>query len=459
MSLKKRLVNNGLASILQKGVRVLEELFLVPFFISAWGAAYYGEWLTLTIIPSVIAFSDLGFGTAAANSFVLSYASGDKQKAADISKTGMFIISLMILAAMGISVLAIFILKYFNVFEKSLIDSQDAITAVSILILARLLNFYSQLFQAYYRSAQKAALSINLLTIKAGLNLGVGLLVLLLGYGVVEFALSQLIVILLFNFYYWFKGKKVLGLFKEFTGTKDNIILKDITKKGLGYLMSPVWQAIYFQGTTFVVRIVLGPEAVAVFNTVRTLSRSLNQLFFMVKNTVFPELQFEIGQNNWKTAQKVYRMAMMTVFLMSFVGFIFLTLFGLWFYNIWTHNELHVSNTMWYIFISGMLLNSLWWTTEMVFGAVNQPKKIALYGIIAAVISVILTYLLSSQFGLEGAAAGAISLDLILVFLVLPEGCKLMRMNVKELIIHGIGDFNLLFNQITTKFKNKIVGK
>ena len=70
MSLKKRLVNNGLASILQKGVRVLEELFLVPFFISAWGAAYYGEWLTLTIIPSVIAFSDLGFGTAAANSFV-----------------------------------------------------------------------------------------------------------------------------------------------------------------------------------------------------------------------------------------------------------------------------------------------------------------------------------------------------------------------------------------------------
>ena len=121
MSLKKRLLQNGLASILQKGVRVLEQLFLVPFFITAWGAAYYGEWLTLTIIPSVIAFSDLGFGTAAANSFVLSYAAGDKQKAADISTTGMYIVSIMVGVAMLLSLLIIFILNYFNVFDKALI--------------------------------------------------------------------------------------------------------------------------------------------------------------------------------------------------------------------------------------------------------------------------------------------------------------------------------------------------
>ena len=97
MSLKRRLLNNGLASIFQKGVRVLEQLFLVPFFISAWGAAYYGEWLTLTIIPSIIGFSGLGFGTAAANSFVLNYASGDKKRAANTSVTGMYIITVMIL--------------------------------------------------------------------------------------------------------------------------------------------------------------------------------------------------------------------------------------------------------------------------------------------------------------------------------------------------------------------------
>ncbi len=447
-------MHNGLASVLQKGVRVMEELFLVPFFISAWGAAYYGEWLTLTIIPSVIAFSDLGFGTAAANSFVLSYASGDKQKAANISKTGMFIITIMVFVAMLISTIVIFILDYFHVFDKSLINSQEAILAVSILILARLLNFYSQLFQAYYRSAQKAALSINLLTIKAALNLGVGLLALLLGYGIVQFALSQLAVILVFNLCYWMKGKQVLGLFNNYKGRKDKIILKSITQKGLGYLLFPAWQAIYFQGTTFVVRIVLGPEAVAVFNTVRTLSRSLNQLFFMVKSTVFPELQFEIGKNNWKTAQKVFRIALLSVFLMSFLGFIFLAFFGLWFYGFWTQNQLEVPQAMWYLFISSMLFNALWWTTEMVFGAVDKPRKMAEYGIAASLISVVLTYFLSLQFGLEGAALGAVSLDLILVFLVVPYGCKLMQMSFKELLLNGWEDFQILYGKLALKFHN-----
>jgi len=454
MSLKKRLLNNGLASVFQKGVRVLEELFLVPFFISTWGAAYYGEWLTLTIIPSVIAFSDLGFGTAAANSFVLSYAAGDKQKAADINKTGIYIITIMVLVAMLISIIAIFVLDYFHVFDKSLIDSQEAVLAVSILILARLLNFYSQLFQAYYRSSQKAALSINLLSVKAALNLGVGLCVLLLGYGVVEFAISQLVVILVFNIFYWAKGKQVLGLFTEYKGRKNKEILKSITKKGLGYLMTPVWQAIYFQGTTFVVRIVLGPEAVAIFNTVRTLSRSLNQLFFMVKSTVFPELQFEIGKENWKTAQKIYRLSMLGVFLMSAIGFIFLAFFGLWFYKIWTHNELELPSSMWYIFISGMLLNSLWWTTEMVFGAVNKPYMMAKFGVGGAIVSVLLTYVLSNQLGITGAAIGAVSLDFILVLLIVPYGCKLMKMSVKELFSHGLFDFKTLIHQFKHKIQN-----
>ena len=451
MTLKKRLLKNGLASVFQKGVRVLEQLFLVPFFITAWGAAYYGEWLTLTIIPSVIAFSDLGFGTASANSFVLSYASGDKQKAANISNTGMYLITIMVLAAMAISVLVLFILNYFQVFDKSLIDSQEAIIAVSILILARLLNFYTQLIEAYYRSAQKAALSINLLTLKATVNLGAGLLVLLLGYGVEEFALSQLIVILLFNWYYWKKGKEVLGLFNEYHGIKDKAIRKDITRKGLSYLMSPVWQAIYFQGTTFVVRIVLGPEAVAIFNTVRTLSRSLNQVFFMVKGTVFPELQFEIGQENWKAAQKVFRVALLSVFLMSFLGFIFLAFFGLWFYKIWTNNELEVPTIMWYIFISGMLFNAIWWTAEMVFSVVNQPKKMAIYGVVVSLISVGSTYVLSKLLGLSGAALGAVSLDIVLLFMVLPYSCRLMHMSVKELFLHGLGDFKIIYTQLSSK--------
>ena len=454
MTLKKRLFQNGMASIFQKGVKVLEQLFLVPFFISAWGAAYYGEWLTLTIIPSVIAFSDLGFGTAAGNSFVLSYASGDKQKAANISKTGFLIISLMVVIAMVISIIALLVLNYFDVFQKSLIDKYDAIIAVSIMILARLLNFYLQLFQSYYRAAQKAALSINLMSISAALNLGAGLLVLLMGYGVVAFAVSQLAVILVFNVYYWYQGRKVLGLYQNYVGLVDKTVRKDITTKGLSYLMLPMWQVIYFQGTTFVVRIVLGAEAVAIFNTLRTLSRSLNQLFFMIKSTVFPELQFEIGTGNWTVAKRIFRVALLGVFLLSSLGFLFLLFFGLDFYNIWTNNELQVEKPVWYVFISGMLLNALWWTTEMVFGAVNKPYKLATFGVAAALTSVGLTYVFSNYLGLLGAAIGAVSLDFILVLIIIPLGCKLMHMSVTDLFKHGLSDFRAIGTTVKLKVQN-----
>lgn len=92
MGVFKRVFATGAASLISKIIRVLDQLLLVPFFLTQWGAEYYGEWLTLTIIPSILAFSDLGIGSAVSNSFVLMYAVGDKQKAADIVKNGFYII-------------------------------------------------------------------------------------------------------------------------------------------------------------------------------------------------------------------------------------------------------------------------------------------------------------------------------------------------------------------------------
>ena len=98
MKIRNNFIKNGIASVLQKGVRVAEQLLLVPFFISAWGVEYYGDWLTITIIPSVLAFADLGFGTAASNSFVLAFVGGKYKEAEDYSKTGIHIIFRLIVA-------------------------------------------------------------------------------------------------------------------------------------------------------------------------------------------------------------------------------------------------------------------------------------------------------------------------------------------------------------------------
>jgi O-antigen/teichoic acid export membrane protein len=433
MSIKRNILKNGFASTLTKGVRMLEQLFLVPFFITAWGAAYYGEWLTLTIIPSVFAFSDLGFGSAAANSFVLAYASNEKQKAANINKAAIRIISIILFISMLISIVVLLMLNHYQVFEKSLIDKQDAIMAVSILILARFLNFYTQLMDSYYRSARRASLSINLKTIKSLLNLGGGMLILLLGYGVVAFSVSQLIIIVFFNLYYWYKGNKLLIGFNDFKGIIDKIEVRNITSKGFGYMLFPAWQSIYFQGTTFVVRVVLGPEAVAVFNTVRTLSRSVNQILNIVSSSIFPELQFEMGAGNKKNAVKIFKLGVISSFILAVLGVLFLAIFGLWFYGVWTQKQLYVEPTMWYVLLIGVLFNALWWSSEPVFRAKNEPYQFALIGVFSAIVSVIVTYVFSKWLGLVGAAMGAVVLDIIMALIIIPKSIRLMEMNFRDL--------------------------
>lgn len=456
MSVKKKLLQNGLASAIQKIIKVSEQLLLVPFFISAWGAAYYGEWLTLTIIPTIIGLSDLGFGSAAGNSFVLKYASNDKQGAANIAASGIRLINIMVVVSILISVVVIFFLNHFHLFEKSLIHKQDAILAVSFLMAARVLGFYLQLNEAYFRSARKASLSINLLSLYSGSNLLIGLIVLLLKGGVVLYACTNLINAIAFIFYYTILARKTLPIHKELKGEIIKSDMKLIFKKGFGFLLVPVWQAIFFQGTTFVVRIVLGPVAVTIFNTVRTLTRAVNQANSMIITSVLPELQFEIGANNLKQARKIFRFGLTIVVIVSLVGIACLYLGGPWFYELWTRKALNPPTMLWNIFIVGILFNAIWWLSSDILIAANKPYDFVIAGVIVSVLSVLSSYYLSIYFGITGAAFGSLMLDIILFIYVFPKSCKLIEQPLRKVMGNSIFDFKELFKNQFLKNKSII---
>jgi O-antigen/teichoic acid export membrane protein len=444
MSQKKRLFHNGIATAIQKGILIAQQLLLVPFFITAWGAAYYGEWLTLTIIPTILGLSELGFGTAAANSFVLKYASGNKQGAANIAKTGFRIVLMMVLLSVLLSAITILTLNYFHVFNKSLIDKNQAIIAVSFLMVARILNFFQPLNEAHFRAARRVSLSINLQSIYSALNVVIGLIVLLCKGGIIIFAFTNLINSIIFTVIYALISRKVLPLHKTHLSIIDKTEIKSIVHKGFGYLLSPVWQSVFFQGTTFVVRIVLGPVAVTVFNTVRTLTRAVNQANAMVIASVLPELQFEIGAGNLPQARKIFRFGLTIITLIALAGMIFLFFGGPWFYEIWTRKALNPPAMMWNIFIVGIIFSGIWGLSSDVLIASNKPYDFTIIGTFVAAFAVLISYFLSKQYGITGAALGSLLLDIILFITILPKSCKLIRQSLKTLFIDSITDFKLI---------------
>lgn len=449
-SIAKGIAANGAINILQKLVRVLEQLLLIPFFLVQWGAEYYGEWLTLSIIPSILAFSDLGFGSAVSNSFVLAYSSGDKKHSADLSRSGIAVISFSVAIGVVLTIGTLLVGNSFGLFKHSVIDAQSAMIAVTLLMASKLIGFYGQLIEGYFRAAHKAPLSGIYMVGNGLLNIIVGISVLFAGFGITGYSLSQLIVAVLFNVVYCYSGQRLI----DFEGNKGVIRrsdISDIAKKGMGYLATPIWQAIYFQGSTFVVRIALGAEAVAVFNTVRTVCRSVNQLFSVINAGIFPDMQYEYGRGNLKTVQKLYRISILASFIIAFIGFVLLITAGQYIYGVWTNHKLDVPTDMWTIFMFGVLLNAAWWTSVVVYRVTNKPYHFAIMATAMSVVSVGASYLLASPLGLVGVAIGAVLFDLVMAIYVPYDGCRIFKMKLSDLWTHIPSDYAMLRARVLKK--------
>lgn len=452
MSSKKKILKNGFASAVLKGVKISEQLLLVPFFISAWGAAYYGEWLTLTIIPTIIGLSDLGFGTAAANTFILKYVAGDKKGAADVYRSGMLALHMIILLSILVSVIIVFVCSFYGVFDKSLINRSDAIISVSILMFAKIITFYKQLFDAYFKASRKFNVSINLQTVYSFCVVASSILVLVLKGGIILYALVNLILTVIYVAGHAIMAKRTLPV-ENYKGTVVKSEIRSLVNIGMGYLLAPVWQAIFFQGTTFVVRIVLGPVAVTIFNTVRTLTRAIYQANSLVVGSVIPELQFAIGTDDLQKARKLFRFSVLVISVISIAGMIFLLTGGPWFYEVWTRKALTPPSVMWTIFIVGILFNSIWTISSEVILAANKPYRFTIAGAIVATISVIISYFLSVSFGLSGAAAGSLAMDVLLCIYVLPYSCALLKQPLSTFIGDIVADIkNISSNEKLNNF-------
>ena len=443
MGVIRGIFNNGLANIAQKIVRILDQLLLVPFFLTAWGAEYYGEWLTLTIIPSILSFSDLGFGSAVGNSFVLAYAKGEKQQAANLYKSGILIISATVLLGVLVSLIIVLVGIALGVFEKTVIPANDVLIAVSFMMTSRLISFYIQFADAFYRSVRRAATSNFLMSGNSLISIFVGMLILYAGYGIVGLSLSYLIISLFYTLFFWFYGRS----FISFDDLKGVVLKEDIHQiiiKGIGYLSNPIWQSIYFQGTTFVVRVAVGAEGVAVFNTVRTVCRSINQFFSIINSSIFPELQYEYGRGNYALVKRLYRIAVLISISVGFIGVLILCLFGLVLYNWWTQTTLVITSSLWYMFMVGAFMNAVWWTSAVAYRMTNQPQHYAIASTLTAFISVVLCYILSDIYGLVGSAFATVVFEFIMAIYILPDSCRLLNLRVSDLFMHIPEDFRVI---------------
>ncbi|MFC5050673.1 lipopolysaccharide biosynthesis protein [Rubritalea spongiae] len=433
MSVKKNIAKNGIATVLQKLVLAGQHLFLVPFFLSAWGAEYYGEWLTLTAIPAAIALTDLGFGTAFGNAFVLKYAAGEKQQAADLLKTAVCLIALCcVVVLMGTSAV-VGIVHAIGGFEKIALPEDVAITALMLLILSRLLGFFLSLGEAQFRAIRKAHQYINFFTVFSVIRIVVGCVVLLSGGRAIEYAVADLGVSVVFLVTVWVIGQRTVVDLGRGKLIKQWSVIRPLATKGFAYMLTPLQQGISLQGASLVVRVVLGAEAVALFNSMRTLVNAAHQVLSTINASLFPELQIAIAEKRQERVSMLYGVGMLSAGLLGSIAAGGFVLLGPFVFALWTGGVFQPSFSLWLLFGVVLLVRSLWWTAGMSFRAANCPGWFNILSLVFTCIGVAVAYALSMQFGLNGVLCGLVLMECLIAVYTIPSSMKLLDLSAKDL--------------------------
>jgi O-antigen/teichoic acid export membrane protein len=424
---KQRLLKGFAAQGFAQAVNVLIQVFNVPLFLLYWGKGLYGEWLLISTIPTYLTFSDFGFGSAAATDMTMRVAKGDRQGAIVVYQSVMVLIT-------GVSFVAMLtILGFIQVFpldkwfKLTQISHSQSIVIASLLTLQVFIALQQGLLQAGFRCDGNYAWGVTVSNLQRLAEFLVGAFVVMRGGQPIALAASVLAVGAISN------GLIRLDLMRRspwiaFGWRYANLAtIKQIAGPAIAYMGFPIGHALSLQGVVTVIGLILGPAAVVVFSTTRTLTRFVWQILNTIANTICVELSVALGGGNYELARSLHRRACQaSVWLACLFGGS-LYLFGGHIYKLWTKGKITYDPVLFGLLLIVVLGNSLWSTSYVVSMAVNRHQKVAVAYILATGLSLGISALLMHLIGLHGAAIALMVVDWCMNVYVLRSSLSILH--------------------------------
>jgi O-antigen/teichoic acid export membrane protein len=201
--------------------------------------------------------------------------------------------------------------------------------------------------------------------------------------------------------------------------------IRRLAAPAVAFMAFPIGNALNLQGTLMAVGYALGPTAVVVFGTARTVSRVALQIVQMVNNTFWPELSSAFGQNDIALTRSLHRRSCQLALIIGVIVIATMMTIGPWFLTHWTGGHVPPSRGLLSILLLVVIANSLWSTSSTLLAAVNRHQKLAAWYLFGTSVTVVLTYVLAKYLGLYWAAASLLVSEIIMDLYVLPASLRL----------------------------------
>jgi O-antigen/teichoic acid export membrane protein len=422
---QRRLIWSFLSATVARLSQTIIQFIQVPVFLHFWSVPLYGEWLILNAIPTYLSFSNTGFGTVAGNDMTMMVAGGDRPSALRVFQSCWWLIAGICTSITVLLIGALYYLPAARILKIGQISETDTKWIIFYLAVSILLAQLEQLLQSAYRSIGRypygafvksgmalAAFSCTLLSVA----LGHGARTTAFVYAAASIVGTVFLAVLVKHDIPWIEFGWTHARFSE---------IRRLTRPAVAYMAFPVGNALSISGPQIALNYALGPLAVVIFVTARTVSRGALQMVQMVNTTFEPELTLSFGAKNIDLTRSLHRRACQLALIVAVVIVAGVMTIGPYFLSHWTGGHVPPSRGLLSILLLVVIVFALWSTSSTLMTATNQHQKLAVVYLAATSVTCVLCFFLARWKGLYGAAVTLLIAELAMNFYVLPASLRI----------------------------------
>ncbi|MDQ2832763.1 MAG: polysaccharide biosynthesis C-terminal domain-containing protein [Acidobacteriota bacterium] len=426
-STTRRLMLGFLVNWIGRLASTIIQLVQVPVFLHFWSVPLYGEWMIVNSIPAYLSFSNVGFGSVAGNEMTMLVAREDRDSALRVFQSCWWLIAWICTATIILLSGGLYYIPAARLLKLSTMGESDTKWIIFYLGVSVLLGQLEQLLQSAYRCVGrypfgtfvKSMLSLAAFAcMTVAVAFGAGPRLTALVFACANIAGTVLLCVLVRRDIPWIRFGWQHASFGE---------IRKLARPAIAFMGFPLGNALNLQGTLLAVGYALGPTAVVVFGTARTVSRIALQMVQMVNTTFEPEMSIAFGAHNFELTRSLLRRACQLALVVAVAIVIAMMTFGPWFLHRWTGGHVPPSRSLLAILLLVVLFYALWSTSAVLMTSTNQHQRLATYFILGTSISCVLCYFFARAYGLYGAAASLLIAETVMNLYVVPACLRITQ--------------------------------
>lgn len=412
-------------------VQIFIRLAEVPLLLAFWGPQLYGEWLMIAAIPAYLAIGDGGFAGAACRDMAMKSGAGDRLGAlAVFQSTWLLLLTVSIVAGL-LAYGFVEVAPLSRWLGFSVMTGHETQLVLLLLVAHVLIGFQGGLLNGGFWVSGRYPTGMVLSAVTQLLEFSGLAIAVILGGGVVQAAGGYLGGKVLGTGLMWIGQRRVSAWLRHGFAHASLSELRCLTAPAFASLAFPLGNALNIQGMRLVVGLTLSPAAVAVFTPLRTLSRLAMQPRAVINRMIEPEMALAFGAEDTSLFQRLFSKSCQFAFWGCLLAALMVGVSAHWVFPVWTSGKVVMHWPTFIMLLSGVLVNSLWYTALMVPYATNRHVRIAVfYSLIYGGGAFVMGYFGAKGSGLSGAALALIIVEIVMAAIVVREALKLARVKM-----------------------------